>query len=397
MDPITSSQQDGSAIIFFHQSPTKAATYRLALARQAAQDRHGSEQDMPNIWLAVQECYRRKEWLLLISFREILQPFLDNRGDWEHCLDLLSWVYTAATEIGDVSMAARCLHDQADMLNQQGRYHDAEERYLAAERAYQVAGAVDTEIKSRHMRSMVIRAQGQLNKAAALNASVIAEAQTLGLGRWLAHPFYVHGLLARDHNDLAEARRSVTQSLTFLEATDEIAMIAQCHHFLGEISLLEDNLEIARTELEVALRLSQQVGIMRRIAATQRLLGDLALMEGRDNDAECIYREALDRAGSIGDQPQIARILLAQSYVLARHGQTIQIGEVLRGAQAIYEQIGDRRGVTVALALRARQELRQKHIGQALALVLRALSAAGRANLLRPHLLLGMWRRRRGV
>jgi tetratricopeptide (TPR) repeat protein len=367
------------------------------LARQATQDPHVFEREFSNIWGAVQECYERKDWQLLIGFREALQSLLDNRGAWEQCLILLEWVREAAVEINNTQIAARCLHDQGDMLNQQGRYHEAEQQYLTAEQTYQQSGDNESAIKSRHMRSLVVRAQGRLDEAERLNHAVLAEVTTLELGHWRAHPLYVRGLLARDHNDYAAARQAVVTGLTLLEATDETAMIAQCHHFLGEVALLEGHLADAREELEQSLRLSQKVGIRRRIAATQRLLGDLALLEGRDTDAEHIYQAAMDTAGALGDQSQLARLLLALSYVFARRENVAQIGEVLRSAHAIYEQIGDQRGVTITAALLARHELRQRHIAKALRLLLHALETAWQAKLLRPRLLIGMWRRRRGL
>jgi hypothetical protein len=53
-------------------------------------------------------------------------------------------------------------------------------------------------MKSRHMRSLAVRAQRRLNEARQLCESTICESLKLGQHRWLAHPFYVLALLARD-------------------------------------------------------------------------------------------------------------------------------------------------------------------------------------------------------
>lgn len=118
----------------------------------------------------------------------------------------------------------------------------------------------------------------------------------------------------------------------------------------------------ARDELEQSLRLSEQIGIRRRVAATQRLLGHLPLLEDREGDAECIYRAAIDAAGAIGDQSQHARLLLVQSPLLAHPGRKEQAVKSLRSARTIYEQIGDQRSVVVTGALLARGKLRQRRI-----------------------------------
>jgi tetratricopeptide (TPR) repeat protein len=399
MNTTAPSQYDDSPISFFQQSSVKAATYRLSLARRArhGQDMHIFEQDFPNIWHAVQDCYERKDWSRVLSFRDILQPLLDNRGAWDQCLVLLAWTYEATCSIGDSTAAAGCLHDQGDILNQRGQYREAEEHYRAAEQAYGGIGAADVAIKSRHMRSMVVRAQGRLNEAMQLSESVIVEAKALALGRWLAHPLYVRGLLARDINDFVEARRCVMDGLALLEATDELVMIAQCHHFLGEVALLEGNLTLARTELEHSLELSQQVGILRRIATTKRLLADLALRQGRLVDADCLYREAMDIAGQLGDQSQLARILLARSQLLASLGQKGHARDLLRSAYTIYEQIGDQRGATITSAILAWQEFLQWHVVTSVSLMLRTGRFAWQAKLIRPRVLMGLWRRRNGL
>ncbi len=73
-------------------------------------------------------------------------------------------------------------------------------------------------------------------------------------------------------------------------------MLAQCHHFLGAVAFLRGDLTEARADLETSLRMGQQIGSLRRVATTKRLLGDLAQDEGNYELAGQRYGEALEIA-----------------------------------------------------------------------------------------------------
>lgn len=397
MDHVIASDQHIRTVVFYQQALTTSMTYRLAFAQQVAANRQAIERELPNLLETAWQSYAQRAWKLVIGFCEVLQPVLDLRGSWRESLVLLDWAREAALKLQDRQRAARYLHDRADILNQQGRSHEAEQLYHASEQQYRALGDDEQAIKSRHMRSMVVRAQGHLREAETLSLSTIAEARQLGLTHWLAHPLYVRGLLARDRNDLRGARQAVEESVALLDDTDELAMTAQCRHFLGELALLEGDCATARAELETSLQISRRIGIIRRVAATQRLLGDLARIEGHDAAAEQAYHEALGLATQAGDQPQLARLLLSQSQLTLRRGRLLEAIDLLRGAAATYEHMGDTRGVAVVSMLLALLYLRQRRFGQAVRMALKVIGTAWKTRLIRPRILLGMLRRRRGL
>jgi tetratricopeptide (TPR) repeat protein len=113
----------------------------------------------------------------------------------------------------------------------------------------------------------------------------------------------VQALVARDWGDFRQARQSIEESLSRLDSSEEPAMIAQCRHFLGELALLQGCLAEARAQLEESLQLCQKVGILRRVAATQRLLGDVARAEGQNDEAGKLYQQAIATAMLLGDRP----------------------------------------------------------------------------------------------
>lgn len=219
----------------------------------------------------------------MISFREALQPFLDLHGFWDHSLTLNKWVDSAAEARGDAFNQARWRHDRADMLNQQGKYHDAEQLYQQSEEQYRRLDQAEWALKSRYMRAMVVRAQGRTAEALHLCQTTLEGARELKLGTWLAHPLYVRALFLRDQGEVRRAAALVEESLALLADTQEYTMMRQCHTFLGEIALHQRRLSLARQHLETALQLVQLSAGVRQIVTTQRFLGD---REGNDLDAE---------------------------------------------------------------------------------------------------------------
>jgi tetratricopeptide (TPR) repeat protein len=378
---------------FYAEAFNRAIVYRLSLAQQGAANSEILERELPNLLGAARQSYIQQNWDMVTTFCDALQPSLNLRGSWKECLLLLDWAQHAAERLQDGLSVARYIHDQADILNQQGRYREAEELYQRSEHHNNALGAVELGLKSRHMRSMVVRAQGRLAESEQLNMSTVAEAQKLGLKQWLAHPLYVRGLIARDRRDLREAKLAVEQGLTLLSDREDLTMIAQCRHFLGEVAILEGNLVMARSELEMSLQLSRQAGIVRRVAATQRLLGDLARMEGHDEAAEKIYHDALEIVAQLGDQPQLARLLLSQSQLMMRRKELPEAINLLLSSGATYALVGDKRGVAVTSILLAQLYFRQGRIHQASRMVWKATIIAWRAQLIQPEVLLGMLQR----
>ena len=246
------------------------------------------------------------------------------------------------------------------------------------------------------MRALVVRAQGRLAEAETLSKSTVIEARELGLDRWLAHPLYVRALLARDRGDFASARQSVQEGLSLLDECEEQAMVAQCHHFLGDIALREGKWSEARTCLEASLQISRQVGIRRRVAATQRALGDLMRLEGRLDEAAEAYREAIEVAVDVSDQPQLAQLYLSRARLAADRGRVEKEGDSLQAALSTFRRVGDSRGVILSAFLLARWHARQMQWRPVLPLLLVAFRAARSMGLIHPRALwhvLHHWRK----
>jgi hypothetical protein len=257
-----------------------------------------------------------------------------------------------------------------------------------------IGGLHEWALKSRHMRSMVVRAQGRTAEAQHLCQTTVDEARQLGLDQWLAHPLYVLALFARDLGNAHQAEALMAESLARLEGTGEDAMIAQCHNFLAETALQQRRLAQARIHLDTSLTLVQRVGIKRLEMTTRRLLGDLAAAEGRYGGAERIYRESLIifDAEELDDTAGKAQMLFSRARLMIHMHKLHDAVPMLEASLALFKSVGNtRRTVGVSVWL-IKVYARQHHWRQALLLVPPTFRAARASGLLSPRRLLTVLR-----
>lgn len=379
---------------FFDQAPMAAKAYRLAFVQKEMRNYQALDANFDLLWSTAQHCYEQQDWEALIDFREALQPFLDLHGFWNHSLTLNKWVDSAAEVRGDALNQARWRHDRADMFNQQGKYHDAEQLYQQSEEQYRHLHQAEWALKSRHMRAMVVHAQGRTAEALSLCQTTIDEARELKLGTWLAHPLYVQALFLRDQGSSQRAVALVEESIALLAETREYAMLRQCHTFLAEIALHQKQLPLARQHLETALHVVHVSVSIRHIMTTQRLLGDLALAEGNDEEAARIYEEVLETYTShrLDDKPFLARVLFSKAHLLMHMKRLPEAIQLLEGSLALYKESGNVRRCLGTSFVLAWSYTRQYAWWKAGKLFLSSLKMAFTAGLFHPRRLLVLLR-----
>ena len=384
MEQIISRDSQLELVLFYQQVLNKAITTRLSFAQRESNNYLALEDELPNLWEVVQNSYLQEAWNVVLAFQDTLGSFLDQRGYWTQSLILNGWAHEAAQALTDEIRMVRCMHDRADILHQQGQYHEAERLYQACESGFRRQGEHAMAMKSRHMRSLAVRGQGRYIEAERLCESVLREAKGLGQNQWLAHPFYVLALLARDRGNYHEATQWIRESLEHLAVREEVAMLAQCHHFLGDVAFLQGDVTGARAELEISLQLSRQIGNLRRMATTIRQLGDLDRAQRNYEQARQCYEEALEIASQLGDQPEIGRLFIAQGELMLNLKQPHDAVLFLTGALTTYKAIGHARGAAKAALLLLGLHLRQGQIAQALRVAELAWRTANSAGILHP-------------
>jgi tetratricopeptide (TPR) repeat protein len=349
-------------VAFFHRVWDQAITRRLSFIQREVNNYSLLECELPNVWQTVQKCYQRKDWQSVVAFQDALRLFLERRGHVSQSFSLNMWACEAAKSLGDTVTATRFTHDQADLLQRQRNYSEAERLYQQCEEGYRALGENEMALKSRHMCSLAVRAQGRFRTARRLCLSVLDEARRGGLDQWLAHPFYILALLARDQKKFQEAELLIEESLSRLKDTEDLAMIAQCHRFRGSVALLRGDFVKARTELEKSLSLCGLHGTV----ATERLLGNLARAEGQYDEAKTSYEKALGIASQLNDLYEVARLLTEQAKLMTQVGKRDTAILLLRGSLSTFQEIDNTKAMADVFALLVWLYLRQGRWGQAL-------------------------------
>ncbi len=365
-------------VAFFQRVWDQAIPRRLSFAQREANNYTLLEREFPNLWQTVQQCYQREDWQSVVAFQDALRLFLERRGYVPQSFSLNMWACEAARDLGDTMTATRFTHDQADLLQRQRNYPEAERLYRQSEEGYRALGENEMALKSRHMRSLAVRAQGRFRTARRLCLSVLDEARSGGLDQWLAHPFYILALLARDQKKFQEAELLIEESLSRLKDTEDLAMIAQCHRFRGSVALLQGDFVKARTELEKSLSLCGLHGTV----ATERLLGNLARAEGQYDEAKTSYEKALGIASQLNDLYEVARLLTEQARLMTHVGKQDTAILLFRGAISTFQEIDNTKEITGVFPLLVWLCLRQGRWGEAL----RTTQAAFMALLTSAHI-----------
>ncbi len=335
-----------------------------------------------NIWIAAQESYKLNQWDALIAFRDAVHACLNALGYWQEGLWLDAKACEAPEAVAVPLDIARWTHDMGDIFHSLGRYLEAEEKYKIGEKLYRACGQPDMAVRSAHMCSMVLLAQGRAKEASSLCERCITESQSLGLGNWVAHPLYVRGLLARDAGQFTKAAQCVEQSLALVKVADDKAMEAQCLHLLGEIALLRGNVESAINYLQDSCVISEVTGMQHRLSSSLRLLADIARDQGNFHDAQALYDRLLKMPWQSGDKVSLARIYLSMARLHNVLGQPgLALGQ-LQSATAIYDVLQDARGAAVTQVLLARQYLLLRKWRQAVTSLWQALKTARIAGFL---------------
>ncbi|TMC22611.1 MAG: tetratricopeptide repeat protein [Chloroflexi bacterium] len=378
---------------FFQEVFKKALLYRLSFVQREKENYEALSHELPNFWEVVGQSYLQKHWTAVSAFRDALQGFLDLQGYWTQSLALNQWACEAARESGEVVNEIRWTHDRANILLQRGQNHEAETLYTFCEEKARSLGNIALALKSRNQRALCLRSQGRIAEAEQLCQTTLDEARRLGLDRWIPPVLYTLSLFIRDQGDLKKAEQCVEEGLRLVDPTD-IALIAHFHHSLGEIALLLGQRDKARIHMEKSIQLSEQARVVRRIAATKRLLGDLERIEGHYQAAEKLYDEALAIVSRIEDLPVLARLLLSKAKLKLQMKHRHEGIALLRAAVAHYQKTGDARTVGGVSLLLMVQYLRQGYIGQVILVGFNGLKVVLASDMLRPRVLFNFRRLR---
>ncbi len=230
---------------------------------------------------------------------------------------------------GDDAEARRCLEDGERLLrlvgpsrdlsgiqhnfgsfcNRTGDYASAEEALAAAVSHWRVLGdrnglaTSQTALGDLHLRV------GKLESAGAAFNDALSAARSVGALRMEAFAAVSLGQWHRASGRLIEAAEALDEGLHLAEDIVERELFADALVWRAEVALLRDELRIARQLLARAQTEAQRLGANTTLAAVDRALGRLYLVEGAGERAITHFQSALDRGGDAWSPDQRAEAL----------------------------------------------------------------------------------------
>jgi tetratricopeptide (TPR) repeat protein len=238
---------------------------------------------------------------------------------------LLSLRGTAAAQQGDIETAL-ALSDE--------------------ERALALAGGHDRDACRAIVESVVgLRLRGRLAEALDRALRGYEEAARIGYLRFEKGAAYYAGLCCVDLGRLGEARGWFERAVA-LGSTGNVARDADCERLLGVLARMEGRPDEAITRLEAALALAEESHARWRIAEGHNALGDATRAAGDLDAAERHYRAAAERFRSLGSGDAAVADLNA-AMVLMERGRFDQAEPLVSRCAVVFERQG-RSGLVAA-------------------------------------------------
>lgn len=303
---------------------------------------------------------------------------------------LLAWAEVAppTDEAAWLAMRVEGLREAADIHQREGDYDGA---VAQLEAGLAALGTPTTSRQTTLARNLIERLafvrfrQGQLDAAAALAHSVIAE-MSPDDGRDLVTlaSLYNHlGGIAWQQGHNENAIRYVEQSLQLYQRLGYTWGIANAYSNLGVLNAQCGRWPTAIDQWEQALRLREQIGDLQSVAISLSNLAQMRLSMGEHPAARQNAEQGLALARRFGDQYQTARLYLILAQLELAQGETAQARVQADAAQKLADEIGSH---DVQVEARAVVALIQGQVGESeagLELVKQALQTARTAGLLK--------------
>lgn len=196
---------------------------------------------------------------------------------------------------GDQNNAARTLNDLAGIYFSHGDVDKAESMWREAIEVFRKVGDTQGIAAGSNNVGDVLLARGKLAEAGDLLQQALAGYKLIGDLSGMALAMVDLGEIALQKADLPTAEKNYEQALAIGTKTGDKSAAAYSLAGLGDVFMEQDKLAAARGQYEMALRLRSDIGEKETILQTKVALAQLAIEEGRAEDAEPEARQCQDQ------------------------------------------------------------------------------------------------------
>ena len=247
----------------------------------------------------------------------------------------------------DKETTAQLLNNHGYIDYRQGRYDEAEKKYLQCLEIHKEIGNKQGQGTSlSNLASIEVKrgrydeARRMLEKSLGLaNSNPVAEASIL------------HQLAIIDLNQgrYEQAWGSTVRSLLISQRIGDRASEAKNLNNLATIDLHLRRFDEAKRKFEQSLRIKQEIGDLDGMATTLDQLAYIELTQDRFDEAQKLSEQSLSIANTIGNPEGRARSLHNLASIAQQQNRYNEAKEKFQEVVMIYQTLGDQKGVASAL------------------------------------------------
>ncbi len=157
------------------------------------------------------------------------------------------------------------------------------------------------------------------------------------------------GVFSSAQGDFNMATACLEQGVTLFQQLGDSQAVAATTRLLGEIAVDMDNLVAGLTLLEKSLALARGLDDKRLIALSLNGFGDLARVQGDEGQAMKFYEESVGLFGEIEDLWWSATVICNTGYVALRQGDLALAAKRFSDSLQFYREYGDKVGIGLCI------------------------------------------------
>lgn len=271
-------------------------------------------EEWQNLQAVIEWCMVKSRYTEMLQFWQNIEAYTHIMGRresrlqyWDDRITWTAWLIQAAEQRGDWAVAAKVIVDRAWTLTSMGKQKQLEEADELFTKAWELRHYQEPSfILSLAKDIGVLRIQQQRYE----------EAET----------WFTQAMELFEHIQLDESQR--------------LRQLVQIRYYQGEILFKNQKYDQALTTFQEALEHAQLLGWRRAIYCTQNWLAEIAIKQGRLNEAESLLTEGLRVAEANQDKSRIAYCQRSLSNLAKAQGNLAEACEWAIKALDNFEKLG---------------------------------------------------------
>lgn len=259
------------------------------------------------------------------------------QGEWDTALSLADQSLRIALDMADDTRAASALLRSGFMAFEQGDWPDAIARLRHGIELARRRGNRLLEARLSGNMAIVHHVRGELETAVQLHQANIAVLEELGSPMDVGRGYSNLGFAQQKLGDLESAEDAFRSALEAFQRVSEVREQGVTFLHLAEVSLLREEMALAREHCGRAIDRFERVGFELGIADVHRVYAGIASHESRWRVAERYLQEALATYAAAGDDLNVAETEEELGHLMQEMGEGAKAREALERSRTMFD------------------------------------------------------------